>query len=118
MAAKSGTKGVPRPKHVPQRTCVACRAIDAKRGLVRVVRGTDGSVAVDETGKRPGRGAYLCKTRECWDKALKGKILEYALKTPITQEQKAALQAYAALLPADAPHTGQAEPGETTETNA
>jgi predicted RNA-binding protein YlxR (DUF448 family) len=52
-------------------------------------------VEVDETGKKPGRGAYLCKTRECWEKALKGKILEYALKTAITAEDKAALQAYA-----------------------
>src|SRR5687767_8546358 len=86
----------PRPKHVPQRTCIACRTTDAKRGLVRVVRGVDGSVEVDETGKKSGRGAYLCRTRECWDKALKGKVLEYALKTPISVEQKAALQAYVA----------------------
>ena len=85
----------PRPKYVPQRTCVACRETEAKRGLVRVVRGVDGSVEVDETGKKSGRGAYLCRSRECWDKALKGKILEYALKTPISIEQKAALQAYA-----------------------
>jgi predicted RNA-binding protein YlxR (DUF448 family) len=94
MATKT-TKG-PRPKHVPQRTCIACRTTDAKRGLVRVVRGVDGSVEVDETGKKSGRGAYLCRTRECWDKALKGKLLEYALKTPISVEQKAALQEYAA----------------------
>lgn len=85
----------PRPKHVPQRTCVACRTTDAKRGLVRIVRTASGTVEVDETGKKPGRGAYLCKSRECWDKALKGKILEYALKTAITAEDKAALQAYA-----------------------
>ena len=88
----------PRPKHVPQRTCVACRTTDAKRGLVRIVRTAAGTVEVDETGKKPGRGAYLCKTRECWDKALKGKILEYALKTAVTAEDKALLQAYAATL--------------------
>lgn len=58
----------------------------------------DGSVQVDETGKKPGRGAYLCKTKECWDSALKGKVLEYALKTAISIEDKAALQAYAAAL--------------------
>jgi predicted RNA-binding protein YlxR (DUF448 family) len=63
--------------------------------LVRIVRTATGTVEVDETGKKPGRGAYLCKTRDCWDKALKGKILEYALKTAITAEDKAALQAYA-----------------------
>jgi predicted RNA-binding protein YlxR (DUF448 family) len=65
---------------------------------VRVVRSAEGTVEVDETGKKPGRGAYLCRTRECWDKALKGKVLEYALKTAITAEDKAALQAYAAAL--------------------
>jgi uncharacterized protein len=85
----------PRPKHVPQRTCVACRTTGAKRGLVRVVRTASGNVEVDETGKKPGRGAYLCRTKECWNRALKGKVLEYALKTAITSEDKAALQAYA-----------------------
>jgi predicted RNA-binding protein YlxR (DUF448 family) len=85
----------PRPRHVPQRTCVACRTTEAKRGLVRIVRTATGTVEVDETGKKPGRGAYICKTSECWDKALRGKILEYALKTAITAEDKAALQAYA-----------------------
>jgi len=89
----------PRPKHVPQRTCVACRTTGAKRGLVRIVRCSAGKVEVDETGKKAGRGAYLCKTRDCWDKALKGKLLEYALKTAITSEDKAALQAYAETLP-------------------
>ena len=93
MTAKAARQ--PRPKHVPQRTCVACRTTDSKRGLVRIVRTASGTVEVDETGKKPGRGAYLCKSRECWDKALKGKILEYALKTAITAEDKAALQAYA-----------------------
>jgi predicted RNA-binding protein YlxR (DUF448 family) len=88
----------PRPKHVPQRTCVACRTTGAKRGLVRVVRTASGTVEVDETGKKPGRGAYLCKARECWDKALTGKVLEYALKTAITAEDKTALQAYAETL--------------------
>lgn len=90
-----------RPKHIPQRTCVACRSTGPKRGLVRVVRLPDGLVAVDETGKKSGRGAYLCATRACWDKALKGKILEYALKTAVSQEDKTALQAYAAQIPED-----------------
>jgi predicted RNA-binding protein YlxR (DUF448 family) len=91
----------PRPKHVPQRTCVACRTTGAKRGLVRVVRTASGTVEVDETGKKPGRGAYVCKTHECWDKALTGRVLEYALKTAITAEDKAALQVYAETLGSD-----------------
>ena len=49
-----------RPRHIPQRTCVACRQTGAKRQLVRVVRAPDGSVTIDPTGKRSGRGAYLC----------------------------------------------------------
>lgn len=98
MTAKAVTTKGPRPKHVPQRTCIACRTTDAKRGLVRIVRGTDGSVQVDETGKKSGRGAYLCRNTECWDKALKSKMLEYALKTAISLEDKATLQAYAVSL--------------------
>jgi predicted RNA-binding protein YlxR (DUF448 family) len=87
-----------RQKHVPERTCIACRTTGAKRGLVRIVRNSDGTVQVDETGKKPGRGAYLCRTRDCWDAALKRKALEYALKTPISAQDKLALQAYAATL--------------------
>jgi predicted RNA-binding protein YlxR (DUF448 family) len=97
MMAKAKTKG-PRPKHIPQRTCIACRTTGPKRGLVRVVRTPDGRVEVDETGKKSGRGAYLCRTRECWEKALKSRALEYALKTPVSIEDKAALQAYAEAL--------------------
>jgi uncharacterized protein len=68
------------PKPVPQRTCVACRRSDAKRGLIRLVRTTDGQVEVDETGKRQGRGAYLCRDIACWEAALKRKALERALR--------------------------------------
>jgi uncharacterized protein len=89
----------PRPKHIPQRTCVACRTTGAKRGLVRIVRNAEGGIEVDETGKKPGRGAYLCRARDCWDVALKRKTLEYALKTPISTEDKLTLQEYAAGLP-------------------
>ena len=69
-----------RPKHVPQRTCIACRSHDAKRGLVRVVRTTEGTVEVDETGKKNGRGAYLCRYRDCWEAGVDRKTLDNALK--------------------------------------
>jgi predicted RNA-binding protein YlxR (DUF448 family) len=95
---KGKQKG-PRPKHIPQRTCVACRRVNAKRGLVRIVRTPEGSVVVDETGKRAGRGAYLCRVRDCWELALQKKALEYALKTAISLEDKAALAAFGAGLP-------------------
>ena len=109
MTAKTERARTPRPKHVPQRTCVACRSTDAKRGFVRIVRGVDGSVEVDETGKKSGRGAYLCKSQECWDKALKGKVLEYALKTPISKEQKDALQGYSTVFRDEARKTEDGE---------
>src|SRR5947209_1216587 len=74
-----GKKG-PRPKHVPVRTCIACRTSDAKRGLIRLVRTPEGSVEIDETGKKAGRGAYLCRVRECWEIGLAKKALDNALK--------------------------------------
>ena len=92
-------KQQPRPKHVPERTCVACRAHGAKRALVRVVRLSEDGVAVDETGKQKGRGAYLCRQRVCWNQALKRGALERALRVTLTAEEVVALQAYAAALP-------------------
>ena len=70
-----------------------------KRDLVRVVRLTEGGVVVDETGKRNGRGAYLCRQRSCWTLALKRGGLNRGLHTILTPEEVASLQAYAALLP-------------------
>jgi predicted RNA-binding protein YlxR (DUF448 family) len=92
-------KQQPRPKHVPERTCVACRAHGAKRALVRVVRLTEGGVVVDETGKQKGRGAYLCRQRVCWNKALTRGVLERALRVTLSAEEVTALQVYAAALP-------------------
>ena len=69
-----------KPKHIPIRTCVACRNTDAKRGLLRVVRLSDGSVAYDPKGKTPGRGAYVCAQPVCIALARKQKKLERSLK--------------------------------------
>jgi uncharacterized protein len=79
---------------VPQRTCVACRRVEGKRQLVRVVRTAEGSVEVDPTGKKNGRGAYLHADPSCWDLALKRKALQHALKTEIGEANRAALVAY------------------------
>jgi len=76
-----------RPRHIPQRTCVACRQANAKRQLVRIVRGPDGSVTIDPSGKRSGRGAYLCSTTECWDAGLKRGALPRALKIDSIPEE-------------------------------
>jgi predicted RNA-binding protein YlxR (DUF448 family) len=88
-----------RRKHVPQRSCVACRTVRPKRNLVRIVRTLEGAVAVDETSKRSGRGAYLCRQRVCWDTALAQRQLERALKVTLSAEQKVQLQEYAFDLP-------------------
>ncbi len=75
-------------KKVPQRTCVACGKITAKRGLVRLVRTADNRVEVDTDGKKAGRGAYLCPAQECWDIGLKGNRLEHTLRTTLTPENR------------------------------
>jgi predicted RNA-binding protein YlxR (DUF448 family) len=81
---------------VPQRTCVACRQTNAKRQLVRIVRSPDGSVTIDPSGKRSGRGAYLCDQLECWDASLKRGVLPRALKIEsIPDESLVALTEYA-----------------------
>ncbi len=89
----------PRPKHVPQRTCVVCRSERGKRELVRIVRTPGGAVQVDPTGKVAGRGAYLCKARSCWQGPALGSKLNAALKTTIGAEDLAALWSYAETLP-------------------
>jgi len=71
-----------KPKHVPIRTCVACRTSDAKRGLLRIVRLADGTAAYDPKGKMPGRGAYVCAQIACISLARKQKKLERSLKIP------------------------------------
>jgi len=75
-------------KRIPQRTCVACRKVNAKRELIRLVRISDGSVEVDTSGKKAGRGAYLCRTQECWEFGLKGGRLEHTLRTTLTQDNR------------------------------
>ena len=76
-----------RRKHVPQRTCVGCRKIRPKREMVRIVHTPGQGVRIDESGKVSGRGAYLCRERKCWEKALSEKRLEYALKTGLSKEE-------------------------------
>lgn len=68
---------------MPIRTCVACRQSRPKRELLRIVRGPDGSVGFDPTGKRSGRGAYICPSLACLERAQKGRQLERALEQPV-----------------------------------
>ena len=83
-----------RRKHMPQRTCIGCRKIRPKREMVRIVRTPDQGVKIDESGKASGRGAYLCRERLCWERALSEKRLEYALKTGLSKEEGGALREF------------------------
>ncbi len=104
-APKPGRGGAARPKHVPQRMCVACRDHDAKRGLVRVVRRPDGTVGLDPGGRANGRGAYLCHRPACWERALKAGLLVRALhlSTELDAAAVAELRDFAATLPRPEP---------------
>ncbi|MEK6587969.1 MAG: YlxR family protein [Chloroflexota bacterium] len=84
-------------KHVPQRTCVGCREVLAKRSLVRVVRTANG-VEIDPTSKVQGRGAYVHERRECWEAALKGS-LSRALRVELSAADRIELEQHARLLP-------------------
>jgi predicted RNA-binding protein YlxR (DUF448 family) len=82
---------------------VACRRPQAKRNLIRLVRAGDGLAEIDATGKRAGRGAYLCRFGECWETGLTRRALDHALKTNLTAENRQALATFAAQLPPTPP---------------
>ena len=65
-------------KKIPMRKCTGCGEMKPKKELIRVVRSPEGDVSLDDTGKKPGRGAYLCPNQACLAKARKGKRLERA----------------------------------------
>ena len=74
------------------RMCVACREMKPKKELIRVVRTPEGEIVADETGRKNGRGAYLCRSEACLAKALKIKALERALEQPLSEEAVAHLR--------------------------
>ena len=75
-------------KHLPQRTCISCQQIKEKKALIRLVRIENGVIEVDISGKKPGRGAYLCPNKVCWELALKKNRLEYALRTELSNDNR------------------------------
>lgn len=96
----------------PQRTCIVCRTTSDKRTLVRIVRMAQGGVAVDERGKVPGRGAYLCHQATCWQSALEGRVLERALLTTLGQTEKATLEEYSRRIATDKRTDGGEQPAK------
>ena len=81
-----------KPKKIPMRMCVGCREMKPKRELIRVVRGPDGTVSMDPVGKKPGRGAYVCRQEACLTRAIRQRQLERQLEVQLTPEVSEALQ--------------------------
>ena len=83
-----------KPRHVPERRCVACGKRAPKRDLTRIVRTPQGTVHADSTGKSSGRGAYLCRSMDCWDRGVRKGTLERNLKVTIAPRDREVLLDY------------------------
>ncbi|HJD32586.1 MAG TPA: YlxR family protein [Candidatus Eisenbergiella stercorigallinarum] len=70
-------------KKVPQRQCIGCGQMKGKKEMMRILRSAEGEILLDTTGKKNGRGAYLCRSMECLKKARKNKGLERSFKMSI-----------------------------------
>lgn len=79
-------------KKIPQRMCTGCMQMKPKKELIRIVKNKDNEVSIDMTGKKPGRGAYICKDIECLEKAVKQKRLEKNLERKIDDDLYAKLK--------------------------
>ena len=73
-------------KKSPLRQCIGCREMKPKRDLLRILRTPEGELLLDDTGKKNGRGAYLCRDIQCFAKARKSKALERSFQMGIGQE--------------------------------
>jgi predicted RNA-binding protein YlxR (DUF448 family) len=81
-------------RSIPQRTCIACRQVRDKKDLVRLVSTGDGMIEIDVLRKKPGRGAYLCPRKTCWELALRKNRLDYALRTRLCDDNRQELREY------------------------
>lgn len=72
-------------RKIPMRMCVGCREMKEKRSLLRIVKSPEGAISFDRVGKAPGRGAYICRSKDCLEKAVRQRQLERALETKIEQ---------------------------------
>lgn len=82
-----------KPRKIPMRMCVGCREMKEKRELIRIVRTPQGETLIDPTGKKSGRGAYVCRSTECLKRAIRQKQLERQLQVTLTDEVNEALMA-------------------------
>ena len=72
-------------RKIPMRMCVGCREMKEKKALLRIVRSAQGEISFDRIGKAPGRGAYICKSKDCLTKAVRQRQLDRALETKIDE---------------------------------
>ena len=79
-------------KKIPMRMCTGCGELKPKRELIRVVKSPEGEIALDKTGRLPGRGAYVCPDLECLKKARKTRRLERVFSSAIPEEVYDALE--------------------------
>ncbi len=79
-------------KKIPMRMCTGCGEMKPKRELIRIVKSPEGVIAIDRTGRLPGRGAYVCSSAECLKKARKTKRLEKVFSSPVPDEVYDALE--------------------------
>jgi len=91
MAETKPKQNQPKRK-IPERRCVGCVGTFPKKDLIRVVRSPEGEISIDFTGKKSGRGAYLCKSEACFKKARKSGILKRSLECEISEEIYAELE--------------------------
>lgn len=73
-------------KKIPMRMCLGCNEMKPKRELIRLVKSAEGDISLDTTGKKNGRGAYICRSVECFSKARKAKRFERAFECAISDE--------------------------------
>ena len=73
-------------KKIPLRQCIGCGEMKSKKEMIRVIKTADGEILLDATGRKNGRGAYLCPSMECFKKAVKGRGLERSFKMAIPRE--------------------------------
>lgn len=79
-------------KRIPLRKCLGCDEMIGKKGLIRIVKSKEGDISLDNTGKKSGRGAYICKDIECFRKARKTRKFERSLKCQVPEEIYDALE--------------------------
>lgn len=105
-------------KHLPTRTCIACRRIKPKQNMIRIVRRPDGVVEVDESGKANGRGGYLCQHFNCWRYALKKRatLLKRTLRVDFDRDTYMILKKFA--MQYKPPKEEQAEEATNAENKA